>query len=153
MSYIVIPLITVLVALSGSRFTSAALGDWYKNLPKPSWTPGGGIIGAVWTTIFILATLSALIVWKEAPRGSRLWWIVGIFLLNAVLNVGWSWLFFGSHLIGAAVWEAAVLDLTVWALIVLIWPISTLAASLLLPYGLWAAFATYLTWSVYILQK
>ena len=108
----------------------------------PSWTPPGSIIGLAWTTIFILTALSAMIVWNTAPRDSRLWWIVLLFLLNGVLNVFWSYLFFNQHLVGTALWEMLLLNASTVALIVLIWPINRLAASLLFPYVGWVTFAT-----------
>jgi len=150
-NYIIIPLITVLVAVVGSWLTSGGM-EWYGTINLPEWTPAGSVIGAVWTTIFILTTLSALIVWSRANRNRRFWWIIVIFLINAFLNVFWSFLFFSQHLIGPAIWEAGLLDASVIALIILIWPISRLASILLVPYAGWVAFATYLTYTVWLLN-
>jgi tryptophan-rich sensory protein len=153
-NYLIIPLVTVLVSVIGGQFTSGGTGSgWYGAIVNPSWTPPGSVIGAVWTVIFILTTISALIVWNRVPRDTRFWWIVGILLLNAVLNVLWSYLFFDRHLMGWAVLEAAALDLTVIALMVLIWPLSRIASLLLLPYAGWVAFATYLTHAVWSLNR
>jgi benzodiazapine receptor len=153
LNYIIIPLITILVSVSGSSFTSSGIGSgWYASIAKPSWTPPGSVIGAVWTTIFILSTVSAILVWNYAKRDQRFWWIIGIFIANAFLNVFWSFLFFGQKMLGAAVIEAAVLDLSVIALIILIWPLSRVASVLLIPYAGWVAFATYLTYSVWRLN-
>src|SRR5271157_3364882 len=105
LNYVIIPLVTIAVAVIGGLITGGGM-EWYRSIKLPSWTPPGSVIGAVWTVLFILATISALIVWNGAPHGVRFWWIVAIFLLNAILNFGWSWLFFGAHLMGAAAWEA-----------------------------------------------
>lgn len=144
LNYFIIPLITVGVAFIGSRLTSGGM-KWYQTIKLPSWTPPGSMIGLVWTAIFILSAISAMIVWNSSPRDSRFWWVVALFLVNAALNVCWSYLFFNRHLVGAAATEAATLGLTVVALIILIWPLSRTAAALLLPYAAWVAFATYLT--------
>jgi benzodiazapine receptor len=152
-SYIIIPLITVLVSVIGSSFTSSGIGSgWYASIAKPAWTPPGSVIGAVWTTIFILTTISAILVWRKAKRDSRFWWIIGLFIANALLNIFWSFLFFGRAMIGPAVWEAALLDATVIALVILIWRTSRIASLLLVPYAAWVAFATYLTYSVWRLN-
>jgi len=148
LNYIIIPLIAFLVATIGSFFTGTGM-DWYETINLPSWTPPGYIIGIVWTIIFILTAISALIVWKK-PRN---WLIIIIFLINAFLNVFWSYLFFNQHLIGAAFFEAVILDITVFILIFLIWPLSKLASLLLLPYGLWTAFASFLTLVVWFMNK
>jgi tryptophan-rich sensory protein len=153
-SYIIIPLITIAVSLIGSSFTSGGIeGGWYESISKPSWTPPGSVIGTVWTIIFILTTISALILWKNAPRDTRFYILISVFLANAFLNVFWSYLFFSQHLIGYAVFEAALLGLSVIVLIVLAWPISRLAAYLLVPYAAWVSFAIYLTYSVWKLNS
>jgi len=146
--YLVIPLVTVLVAVVGSRFTSVGLESWYATIKKPAWTPPGSVIGAVWTTIFILSTASALILWNTAAAKARLPLLATVFLLNAALNVAWSWLFFVQHRLTLAGWEAVLLDLSCIALVVLAWPLSRLAAALLVPYAAWVAFATYLTFTI-----
>jgi tryptophan-rich sensory protein len=102
--------------------------------------------------IFILTTISALIVWNTFPRENRFAVIVGLFLVNAVLNLGWSHIFFGVHALGWSVVEAALLELSVLALIFLIWPLSRWTAVLIFPYAAWVMFATYLTYSVWSLN-
>ena len=158
--YIIIPLIAIAVAGLGSLLTNTGLTpatdsvlSWYQTIQKPNWTPAGSIIGVVWTTIFILTAISALIVWTKAPRDSRLTWIAVLFLVNAAFNVLWSFLFFNQHLLAVSIFEAALLGLSVMALIILIWPISRWASILLIPYAGWVIFATYLTYSVWLLNK
>ncbi len=150
-NYIIIPLIAIFVAVIGSWLTSGGM-DWYKTINLPAWTPPGSVVGAVWTTIFILSTISALLIWNKSPRNKRFWWIVAIFLINGGLNIFWSFLFFNQHLIGLSVFEAGLLDLSVIALIIFIWPVSRWASILLIPYVCWVAFATYLTYSVFVLN-
>lgn len=151
-NYIIIPLITIATAVIGSFLTSAGM-DWYRTLKLPSIAPGGGIIGSVWTVIFILSTISALIVWNSASRTNLFWWIIGIFVVNAILNVLWSYIFFFSHGIGPALIEMVFLEISVLALCVLIWPYSKIASILIWPYAIWVCFATYLTYNIWILNK
>ncbi|MFH1427428.1 MAG: TspO/MBR family protein [Patescibacteria group bacterium] len=152
LNYFIIPIITIFVATLGSYLTSQGM-DWYKSINLPSWTPPGGVIGAVWTLIFILGTISALIFFNKAEHNSLFNWIIIVFIINAFLNVFWSYLFFYQHLISPAIFEAATLAASVIILIILIWPISRLAASLLIPYATWVMFATYLTYSVWLVNK
>jgi len=151
LNYIIIPLITLLVASVGSWLTSGGMG-WYQTINLPAWTPAGSVIGAIWTIIFILATISALLVWNRFSHGKRFNWIFITFAVNAFLNVLWSFLFFGQHLLSLAIIDAALLGISVIALIVLIRHASRLAALLLYPYAIWAAFATYLTYTVWLLN-
>lgn len=152
-SYIVIPLITLATGFLGSMATSQGLTSWYKSLILPSWTPPGSTIGLVWTTIYILTTISALVVWNSKTNRKQIWAIMKLFLINAILNALWSNVFFGLHQIGLAVWVAAALGLSVIILMRYIAPISKLASLLLLPYALWVSFATYLNYLIWNLNQ
>jgi tryptophan-rich sensory protein len=151
-NYIVIPLVVVAVAVLGGFLTAGGMG-WYKTISLPSWTPSGTFISVVWTIIFILSAISALIVWNKTPRGTRFKWTAVVFIANAVLNTGWTLLFFKLHFLGTSVWEAGVLGVSVVALIILIWPRARFAAALLIPYVAWVFFATYLTYAVWVLNS
>ena len=154
-NYIVIPLITFVTAYSGSLITSSGM-EWYSLINKPSWTPPGYVIGMVWTAIFILATISALRVWNKkyskAERYNHILWLMFLFIVNAILNVEWSFLFFGMHTLNLATFEAGLLGVSVLALIITIWPVSKLSSLLLVPYLGWVSFATYLTYLVYTMN-
>ncbi len=152
LNYIVIPVIALAVLTLGSQFTSAGM-DWYHTITLPTWTPPGALFGAIWTTIFIFATISALIVWNRMPRDRRFSWTRTLFVLNAVLNALWSYVFFARHWMGAAIFEALALEVTVLLLIALIWHRSRIAAALLLPYAAWVLVASYLTYSVWLLNS
>ncbi len=153
LNYLVIPLVTIAVAAGGSVLTSAGVSGWYKTIKLPAWTPPGSVIGMVWTVIFVLTAAAALLVWNSPGPRPRLGLIAGLFLLNAGLNVLWSFLFFRLHLLAASGWEAVALDLTVIALIIVCWPISRGASALLAPYAGWVAFASYLTFTVWRLNR
>ena len=149
-NYFIIPLITILVSVLGNYFTATGVSGWYKTLTLPSFTPPGYVIGIVWTIIFILSTVAALIIWN---RGAFKPLLVGeFFILNAALNVFWSFLFFNQHQIGVSILEMLALNVTTLILIVLIWPKSKVAASLLIPYFAWVTFATYLAYSIWQLN-
>ena len=138
--------------------------EWYNNtLNQPKVTPPNWVFPIAWNIIFILATASALIVWNKFKHGffqklfhkdaiEKFWWIIGLFIANAVLNVIWTLLFFQLTAISAALIEMTALLGTTIALIILIWKNSKWAALMLLPYALWISFATYLTYQIWILN-
>ena len=74
--------------------------------------------------------------------------ILALFLVNAILNVGWSLLFFRLQRPDWALIEVAFLWLSIVALIVAIAPLSRLAAWLLAPYLAWVAFAAVLNFAI-----
>jgi tryptophan-rich sensory protein len=152
-NYVVIPTFAILVSVIGSGLTSQSLQGWYQQINLPEWTPPGSVIGIVWTILFILAAISALMVWNKTVHDRQFRNIITAFVINGVLNVLWSFLFFSRHLVGLAAIEAVVLGLSVVLLIVWIWSRSRLAASLLVPYAAWVFFASFLTYSVWVLNK
>jgi len=153
LNFIIIPLITLIVLLAGSYLSASGM-VWYQTLKLPQLAPPGYIIGLVWTLIFILSTISALTIWNLEPKDRRLlFMVVSLFLINALLNVGWSYLFFQLHLIAASIVEMIILNLTVIALIVKLGPISKSAAWLLSPYVIWVTFATYLAYQILLLNR
>lgn len=153
LNYFAIPLITILVAIGGSWLTGQGLISWYPGLSLPAIAPGGGIIGLVWTIIFILGAVSALIAWNQKPLSPNFHWVFWLFVANAVLNVGWTYLFFSLHQMGGALVEMVFLNLTTIALVILMWRHTLWAAILLLPYIIWVSFATYLTYLIWLLNR
>lgn len=153
LSYVFIPLVTIVVAYVGGRFTSSSVKTWYVGLKKPSWTPPGAAIGVVWTALYILAAISAILVWNLPGGVAVPLWIVALFVLNAMLNAGWSWVFFFLRRPGPAVWVCLALDLTIVLLIQLTAPLSAFAAWLLVPYAAWVTFAAYLNYRVWEMNR
>ncbi len=136
--------LTAATAWIGGRFTARGLGAWYDGLAKPSWTPPGAAIGAVWTVLFALIAVASAILWsKGRPVAYTL--TLGV---NLALNVFWSYLFFAQRSPSAALGELVILGMTCVALVLLAWPVSRIAAALLLPYVVWVAFAGFLNGTI-----
>ncbi len=68
---------------------------------------------------------------------------------SASLNVAWSGIFFGMRAIGPAFAEVLLLWTMTIATTVAFYPISLLAAWLLIPYIAWVAFASYLNFRIW----
>jgi len=148
LNYIIIPLIVFLTAFIGSFFTERGM-MWYETLELPSFTPPGFVISIAWTIIFFLCLISGLIFWNKGKKRKR---IALLFLLNALLNILWSFIFFNQHLIFLSIIEMILLNITTLLLIYRLIPVSRVASALLLPYFLWVGFATYLAYSIYLLN-
>lgn len=144
---VTVPLIMLLGFLSGQIAVSGDENAWYRALVKPEAQPPGPVFGIVWPILYFLMGLSLAIVLNA--RGAALRWpAVGLFLVQLVLNLFWSPLFFGIHQVGAALGLSALLVLLVAATIFLFMKVRKAAAWLLVPYLLWLCFATYLTWRI-----
>ena len=129
----------LLVALLGGTITD--LGDWYQNLRSPPWKPADWLFGPAWTLIFAMAALSAVMMWRTVPPGWERTLATGVFTLNAILNIGWSWLFFRLKRPDWAFAEVAFLWFSITVLIVLVSRHDRRAGWLLLPYLAWVSFA------------
>lgn len=140
-----IPGVVLLGFLSGALAGSGPGNPWFDALEKPAIYPPPGVFGLVWTVLYLLMGAAGAII--AAARGARGRGVaLAVFAAQLVLNLLWSPVFFGLHQITAALVVIAALDLAVIATIALFWRIRPLAAWLLLPYLLWIAFATLLTW-------
>jgi benzodiazapine receptor len=135
----------------GSFFTANSVGDWYQRLRKPPGTPPSWVFGPVWTTLYVLMAVSAWLVWREYHLGARA--ALLIFFAQLALNVAWSGIFFGSRMPGIAFAEIVVLWFAVAFNILIFLTLLPLAAYLLLPYWMWVAYAMYLNFRIWQLNR
>jgi tryptophan-rich sensory protein len=150
--YILAPLFYLAVAQIGSSFTMQGVSTWYPAIMKPPYTPSGVVIGVVWTVLYMLSAIS-LIVFVNAARSKKdVWVVLSVYLLNGLINVLWSYIFFVKHLLFLAFLDALFIWVTVGLLMVCTWSYSRISSMLLVPYFLWVSFATYLNFIIYSLN-
>jgi len=133
------------VAAIGAMVTP---GEWYATLAKPSWNPPSWLFGPVWTVLYVMIAVSGWLVWQQDGKSLAM----SFYAVQLVLNAAWSWLFFSRHTIGFALADIVLLLLAIVATILLFWPLSRLAAGLLVPYALWVGFATVLNATIWRLN-
>lgn len=150
-NYILIPLFILAISYFGGTVTSQNM-SWYKTLALPSIAPPGSFIGLVWSVIYILAAISAILFWNNKDVQEHQKTVKFLFGLNGLLNLAWSYIFFGQGLLGWAIVEMTILNLTTLSLIVLMWKKNNKSALLLLPYLGWVSFATYLAFLIWQLN-
>jgi translocator protein len=141
----------VIVAGAGAFLTE--LSPWYYELRRPPWQPPDWLFGPAWTVILGLASLSLFLALRHSPdRGDRSL-ILGLFVLNGVLNVLWSPLFFKLRRPDWALVEVPLLWLSILLPIVLLWPVSWIGSLMLLPYLAWVSFAAVLNLTIVRLNR
>ena len=128
------------------------LSPWYYALRQPPWKPPDWLFGPAWTLIFTLTATAAVLAWNAFPAGPQRRRLLLAFVLNAVLNIVWSWLFFTLRRPDWARVEVVLLVASVALLIVLAGRLRPLAGWLLLPYLLWTSFAGWLNHAVVLLN-
>jgi tryptophan-rich sensory protein len=96
--------------------------------------------------------IASYLVWKRRKTTSIYSWAAGIYFLQLFLNLMWSYLFFNQQQVGFALVEIGVLLLTIIINAFVFYRINKAAGLLFIPYILWVSFASYLTYSIYILN-
>jgi tryptophan-rich sensory protein len=132
-------------ALGGS---ATDIGPWYYALHKPSWQPPNWAFPVVWTLIYAVTALAGVVAWRAASSRTARQRILVLFAANALLNVGWSELFFKLRRPDWALIEVVPFWLSIVLLIIVLARISSTAGRLLLPYLAWVAFAAILNLAV-----
>jgi len=142
----------VIITASAASYFADTGRSWYQTINLPDWTPSNSVMVLAWTVIFILTSLSILIIWNKYSSEKKFGLVISLFILNAVLIVGWNILFFSHQMMSLAFFQAILLIMNLVLLVVLIWRFSPLAAYLLFPYSAWVVFSTILTLNVWILN-
>ena len=136
----------------GSVFTASSVTTWYPTLVKPWFTPPGSIISAVWIAIFTLMGLSLFLIWRKGISSMNGKIALGVFAAQLLVNILWSYAFFGLQSPLVAVIVIVVLWLLILQNIIRFWSISKNAALLLVPYILWVSFAAFLNYTIWRLN-
>jgi len=145
--------ISELAGFIGAGFTAAAIPTWYAALEKPSLNPPSWVFGPTWLLLYLLMGIAAYLVWE---RGWEHIWVrhsIKLFAVQLVLNAAWSIIFFKYQNPGWALVDIVALWIAVVATIGAFAKHSRLAAALMIPYILWVSFATYLNYSIWMLNK
>ncbi|MHC1707063.1 MAG: TspO/MBR family protein [Bacteroidales bacterium] len=132
-------------------FTAEAVPEWYETLNRPSFNPPNWVFGPVWTSLYILMGISLFLIWRQSTSKERNIAIF-VFLLQIVLNFGWSFIFFYFNRIGLALVEIIVLWTSIVVMILLFYKIKPMAAYINIPYLLWVTFAAILNAAYYFLN-
>ncbi|MBP3315983.1 MAG: tryptophan-rich sensory protein [Alphaproteobacteria bacterium] len=151
--FIIAMLISFIPGIFGVMFTPNHGSDaWFNALNKSVLTPDGWVFSVAWTILYaLLGWALYLIISNEKTRLSkaRAYWL---FFAQMVLNFAWTYLYFGLHLVGVALFVLiALIVIAIWMAGVFK-PISKLASYLVWPYIIWMLFATYLNASILFLN-
>lgn len=117
---------------------------WYAALRTPSFQPPDAVFGMMWPLNFLLLLVVGLTSIRTAPADVA-WTATGVLTVSVVLALGWAWLFYVPHQLGAAAACLAVAAVLTWILLVIVARNEAWAGLLLLPYALWLSVATALS--------
>ena len=125
-----------------------AIGDWYKDLTKPSWQPPDWLFGPAWTIILGLAAWAFVLAWNGTTTDADRMILLALYAANFLFHFLWSPLFFKMQRPDWAMIEVPFLWASVLALCIFLRQWSELASWLIVPYLAWVSFAALLNASI-----
>jgi len=147
-----VPGIVLLGFLSGQVAGSGPGNPWFDALDKPAIYPPPATFGIVWGILYVLMGLAlAVVVTARGARGRGL--AVAAFVIQLLLNLAWTPLFFAYHQISAALILLLVLDFAVLVTTILFFRVRPIAGLMMVPYLGWVLFATVLNWQFLELNR
>jgi tryptophan-rich sensory protein len=141
-------LIPVLVGALIGLITSNSID--YSSLIQPPFAPPSFLFPIVWTILYILMGVSYGIIKENNLLTPE---IQKIYYSQLAVNALWSIFFFSLKWRLFAGFEIILLALLIGIMISKFYHKNRLAAYLQLPYLAWVLYATYLNWSIYLLNK
>lgn len=136
----------------GSIATSSSIDTWYTTINKPSFNPPSWLFAPVWTILFALMGLAAAYVWDKGLDRKAVRSALILFGIQFLLNIAWSFLFFGAQNPTLAFIEILILWVFIFLTIRAFFKIKKLSGWLLVPYLLWVSFASILNFSIMMLN-
>lgn len=141
----IFPLIgSILLPLTGSLLVGYLTKNSmaiYSSLEKPIFAPPGWIFGIVWPVIYIMMGLAAYRIYMIRDQGRDIGRALFFYLVQLLLNLLWSFIFFSFRLYGLAFIELIILFVFVFITFIKFIKLDRIAGFLLIPYLLWLIFA------------
>jgi benzodiazapine receptor len=144
--------ICLMAGMVGSQYTAPSIPTWYAGLEKPDLTPPSWVFGPVWTVLYIMMGLSLYLILQSGIKKGEVAFGLILFIFQLLLNVGWSYVFFG----GQSTLFGFVVIIALWAVllstIIQVFRFTVAGAALLIPYLIWVSFAAYLNYAIMMMN-
>ena len=149
LTFILFLIVTFSASLIGSVTTLNFKEPWYSLLNKPAFNPPDWIFGPVWTTLYLMMTISIWFFWHTKNRDMN---TVYVYFIHLIFNTTWSIVFFVFHNIELALVVLILLIALIINLILRFRRVKMISAYLMIPYLLWCSYALILNISLIILN-
>jgi tryptophan-rich sensory protein len=144
-----------------AAFSVDSRADWYRRLRKPPGTPPGCVFAPVWSLLYALLALTAVLLWRAShdPRyvatpghAERVRIATNLFYAQLGLNLLWPFLFAGLRSPRLALADLVALLGVAFLAAAAVAPVTALGAALMLPYLAWLLVALYLNAGIVVLN-
>lgn len=150
LTYLISIVLAELAGFIGAIFTAPQINTWYQTINKPTWNPPGWLFAPVWIILYLLMGWAAAIIFNSGHKLTKL--ALGIYAVQLIINLLWSFVFFGSQSIGGGLIVITTLLIVLGLNFYLFLSINRWAGILLLPYLAWVTFATILNLNIWLLN-
>ncbi|KQS37156.1 TspO/MBR family protein [Pedobacter sp. Leaf194] len=144
--------LTLSIGALGGWATAKSVQTWYPTLNKPSFNPPNWLFAPVWTSLYLLMGIAAYLVWIKRDTITHFPRTVAIYLIQLILNLAWSFIFFYLHEIGFALFEILILLVVIIVNALMFYKINKWAGLIFILYILWVSFASFLTYNIFLLN-
>lgn len=125
---------------------------YQSSVKQPPLSPPSVVFPIAWAILYALMGIGAARIYLAPTSGKRSW-ALSVYLIQLAFNFFWTLIFFNLQaFMVALIWLIAL-----WALILEMifsfFPVDKWAAWLQIPYLLWVAFAAYLNYGVWVLNR
>ncbi len=148
LSLFIILLITFLASAIGGFTTTSFKEPWYSEIILPSFNPPSWVFGPVWTTLYIMMSISIWKIWINSFDIK----ILKLYFIHLFFNGTWSIIFFGFHQIGLALINLIIILIFILLLMKRYLNRDKISFYLMIPYFLWSSYALVLNSSIFILN-
>ncbi len=143
---------SLFASVLGQLFTAVGMVSWYRTLQKPFFNPPDLVFPIVWTFLYALMAVAFWRILRLKPEAGPKAAAIFAYLGQMVLNVGWSYVFFGLRSpLGGVVVSSAML-IAIGITIRQFQRLDRAAGIALYPYFAWVAFATFLNATIVYLN-
>ena len=131
---------------------SGGMSD-YGAMVKPPLSPPGWVFPVVWSVLYLLMGYASYRVLESGAPKEEIRNALILYGLQLAANFIWPLLFFGGGWFLAAFLWLILLWVLIFLTIRAFSQIDETAGNLLIPYILWASFAAYLNFGIYLLNR
>ena len=141
----VIGIALVLLYVVGSGLWVNTGDSWYANLNRPSWQPPGFIFGLIWPYNFVVLGIAAVVVSQRASKPVVAIYLA-LFAASVVSALVWAYQFYRPHNLVAASIALTLTVLLTAPMTIILFTVSVPVALAVMPYQVWVAVASTLSW-------
>lgn len=123
---------------------------WYKEINRPTWGPPDWIFGPVWTILYLSMGYASFRVYDSGKGFGGIAKIpLILYIVQLLVNLTWTQVFFGFHLLGAATIHILILLVLIIFTGIAFYRVDRLAGILIAPYAAWVSFASVLCFTIW----